>query len=239
MNLLDLNDIKAVAFDIDGTLYRTWKFNIRMPVHFISHIYFFLQYGLVRSEMRKIGARSENLVRLQAEMMGKRLHCSPEEAQILLDKIVYKGLEKKFQNLKPCKGAVEFIKKLKANGYKIGILSDFPPEQKGDIWGIKSLCDVVLGSEAAGALKPSAIPFTKLADEFKLKPEQVLYVGNNLKYDVLGSKNAGMKAAWIRTPGLFSKDSKDADISFVHYKQLDKKFFESVNKDNLIGTEPK
>lgn len=225
MSDLNLSEIKAVAFDIDGTLYRTWRFNIRMPLHFFRHCLFFLKYGLVRNELRKKGI-SGNIQQIQAEMMAKRLRCTPEEAIKMLDKIVYSGLEEKFQKIKPCADVVDFIKKLKDKGFKIGILSDFPPEQKGEIWGIKKMCDVILGAEDAGALKPSTIPFNELAKKLELPCEQILYVGNSHKYDVMGSKNAGMKAAWIQTPGLFKKkSSKIADISFFHYRQLDKIFF--------------
>jgi len=238
VNIVDFSDIKAVAFDIDGTLYRTWRFNIRMPVHFFGHLYFFSQYGLVRRKMRKMMASSDDLCKLQAELMSKRLFCSPEKAQLILDKIVYKGMEKMFRTIRPCKGAYDFIKKLKDNGYKIGILSDFPPEQKGEIWGIKSLCDVILGTEAAGALKPSPVPFLKLAEKLELKPEQILYVGNNHKYDILGSKNAGMKAAWIKQPELFKKKSEEADITFYHYKELDEAFFNGAKKTDNLGAVP-
>lgn len=226
MNNANLSEIKAVVFDIDGTLYRTWKFNIRIPFTFLRRCFFFLKYGLVRNELRKKEI-SGNIRQIQAEMMAKRLKCSPEEAIKKLDEIVYSGLASKFKKIKPCKGVVNFIKKLKERGYKIGILSDFPPEQKGDIWGIKKMCDVVLGAEEAGALKPSPIPFNVVAEKLGLPCEQILYVGNSYKYDVIGAKEAGMKSAWIRTPGLLKKRaSARADISFFHYKQLDKIFFE-------------
>ncbi len=226
---MDFSNIKAVAFDIDGTLYRTWKFNIRMPIYFITHSIFFLKYGLVRNIMHK-SEPTDKFMQVQASHMAKKLKCSPEEAEKRLDQVVYKGLERKFKTIKPCKGAVEFIQKLKKNGYKIALLSDFPPEQKGDIWGIRDLCDVLLGSEDAGALKPSPTPFLKLAEKLSLPPEQILYVGNNHKYDIAGAKNVGMKAAWLILPhsGWLGKKSRLADVTFWHYEQLDKIFFENV-----------
>lgn len=230
---MDFTKIKAVAFDIDGTLYRTWKFNIRMPFYFLPRSIFFLKYGMVRSIMHKSPA-TDNFIEIQAQHMAKKLHCSAQEAKDRLDKVVYKGLEKKFASIKPCKGVVSFIKRLKDNGYKLGILSDFPPEQKGSIWGIRDLCDVVLGSEEAGALKPDATPFLKLAEQLGLAPEEILYVGNNHKYDVAGAKNVGMKAAWIRVPLPFwwCRKSKLADISFCHYKELEEAIFGDVKHDS-------
>ena len=224
MNNVDLTNIKAVAFDIDGTLYRAWKFNIRALPYLTFHSFFFLKYGLVRNIMHKTPA-TDRFVMLQASHMAKKLGCTPEEAEQRLEKVVYKGLEKFFVKIKPCRGAVEFIKQLKENNYKLALLSDFPPEQKGDIWGIKSLCDVVLGSEEAGALKPASTPFERLAKDLNLEPQEILYVGNNHKYDIEGAHNFGMKTAWITMPGLIHRRSKIADITFCHYKKLSELFF--------------
>jgi len=173
---------------------------------------------------------TNDFIRVQGTHMAKKLKCTTEEAIARLDKVVYKGLEKKFVNIKPCPGSIELIKKLKANGYKIALLSDFPPEQKGDIWGIRDLCDVLLGSEEAGALKPDPTPFLTLAERLQLKPEQILYVGNNHKYDIVGSKNVGMKSAWFVSSSArwFKKKSNAADIIFWDYYTLDKILF---NKD--------
>lgn len=226
MNTFNSSNIKAVAFDIDGTLYRAWRLNLRMSLYFVPRCFFFLKYGLVRNVLRKTEPRPD-FVDYQADLMAEKLHCSRADAKAKLDRIVYKGLCKFFKKIKPCKGAIEFIHKLKDSGYKIGILSDFPPEQKGEIWGIKSLCDVVLGSEDTGALKPDKVPFDALANQLGLPPEQILFVGNSHKYDVMGSKNSGMKSAWIITPWqkFWGKKSKEADITFCHYKELDQIFF--------------
>ena len=216
-----LGEIKAVAFDIDGTLYRTWKLNIRIFFHFLLHNQFFLKYGIVRAKIRKIPLDT-TFKEAQTKMMAEKLRCSPSEAELLLTKIVYAGLSSYFYKIKPYKGAIELIKDLKAAGFKIALLSDFPPEQKGDIWGAKELCDVILGTEDTGALKPSAIPFNTMAQKLALPPEQILYVGNSHKYDVVGAKNAGMKAAWLVQPekGILGKKSKLADITFWKYSQL-------------------
>ena len=158
-----LGEIKAVAFDIDGTLYRTWKLNIRILFHFLRYNQFFLKYGIVRAKIRKIPLK-DDFKTTQTQMMAERLGCSPAEAELLLTRIVYAGLSSYFYKIKPYKGAVELIQDLKNAGFKIALLSDFPPEQKGDVWGIKDLCDVVLGTEETGALKPSAQPFKKMAE---------------------------------------------------------------------------
>ena len=227
----DLGEIKAVAFDIDGTLYRTWKLNIRIIFHFLRYNQFFLKYGLVRSKIRKIPL-NDTFKNVQTQMMAKKLHCSPSEAELLLTKIVYAGLSSYFYKIKPYKGAIELIKELKSAGYKIALLSDFPPEQKGDVWGARELSDVILGTEDTGALKPSSIPFNTMAEKLGVPAEEILYVGNSHKYDVVGAKNAGMKAAWLVQPekGLLGIKSKIADLTFWKYSQL---------RDLLLGKQEK
>ncbi len=212
----NLGEIEAVAFDIDGTLYAQWQIHFRAIFHYITRPFFFLKYGLVRKEMHGF-LPLENFYEVQAEKMAKRLKCSTEKAYEMLDKNVYSGLSKYFEKI-PCeKDVPETFKKFKEAGLKIALLSDFPPEQKGEIWGLKKYCDVILGTENLGALKPDPFSFLKMAERLGVEPEKILFVGNSKKYDVKGAKNAKMKCAY------FGKHkAKEADFSFSKYRQLQK-----------------
>ena len=101
-------------------------------------------------------------------------------------------------------------------------MSDFPPEQKGEIWGVKKYCDVVLGTEQLGALKPDPYSFLEMAKMLNVEPSKILYVGNSKKYDVAGSHNAGMKCAYLVPfrKRLFKKFIKEPEICFSNYRQL-------------------
>lgn len=224
-------EIKAVAFDIDGTLYKELPFNLRVAPYFLIHLNFFLPFNKVRKELRhnKPEGFYDDFNSEQVRLLSEKLKCSPKKAEKKLNKIVYEGLKKYYQKLKPYKGARDFIKRLKETGIKVAILSDFPPEQKGDIWGIKDYCDFLLGSEQTGALKPSPHVFSVLQKTLNIPAEEILYVGNNHKYDIEGSKKAGMKAAWIITPGKkrSGTTSEIADVIFTEYSELETKFFEN------------
>ncbi|MCF0242806.1 MAG: HAD family hydrolase [Treponema sp.] len=217
----NLGEIKAVAFDIDGTLYKNWQLNFRITGHFLRHIYFFAHYGLARKDLRKI-SQVDDFSKVQAGFMAKRLNVTAEEAQSLLDKIIYEGLMPYFARITPCRNSLETIKSFKEAGFKIALLSDFPPEQKGELWGFKPYCDLLLGTEACGALKPLPDAFKAMAEKLGVKPEEILYVGNSLKYDVMGSKNVGMKAAWFATKwDYFWKGCpKEPDFVFHNYLKL-------------------
>ena len=87
MNSIDISTIKAVAFDIDGTLYRAWKLNVRMSFYFLCHGVFFLKYGLVRNIMHKTAA-TPDFIKIQSEHMAKKLKCTPEEAEEQLNTVI-------------------------------------------------------------------------------------------------------------------------------------------------------
>lgn len=219
----NIGDIQAVAFDIDGTLYRPRDLHVRMMFHFFRFNQFFLQYGIVRSKIHDMGVL-DDFYAAQAEMLAKRIGCSVDTAKERLERIVYKGLSLLFESIPLCAHVEETFQAFHAAGLKIALMSDFPPEQKGGLWGLKKYCDVLLGTETTGALKPSPHPFRVLAEKLGVAPEHILYVGNSVKYDVVGAKNAGMKTAHFgpRWRNLLGMSCRKADISFCDYRQLRK-----------------
>jgi putative hydrolase of the HAD superfamily len=215
--------VKAIAFDIDGTLYPDWRLYIRLVPHVIKHLSFFRAYSRVRKQLRKT-APLPDFFEYQGRLLAEQLHCNPAEAKGLIDSIIYKGLQPHFSKIKPFAHSVRTIQAFKGAGYKIAILSDFPPEQKGALWGIAALCDVMLGSEEIGALKPSKYAFGMLSGALGVSAEEILYVGNNISADIRGACDAGMKTAY-RMPlwrQILGKKPVIADISFKNYRQLQK-----------------
>lgn len=214
-------DIKAVAFDIDGTLYPSISLYVRLLPYIVRHLRFYLHYNRVRRIMHRT-APLPDFYEYQARRFAEGAGCSVSEAHSLIQKIAYDGLTPYFKKIKPFKYIEETFQKLHEAGYKIALLSDFPPAQKGEIWGVIPYCDIILGTEEIGALKPSKYPFGILANALELEPSQILYVGNSVKFDVRGANNAGMKSAIIASPlrRIFSKKVKEADISFSNYRQF-------------------
>jgi len=164
----------------------------------------------------------------QGRLMAQELGCSSLRARAMIKLIAYDGLKPYFEKIKPFKHVQEVFKTLHEKDCKIALLSDFPPDQKGEIWGLVPYCDLILGSEEIGALKPSKYPFGIMAMAMELEPSQILYVGNSIHFDVRGANNAGMKSAIITSPlkRIFSKKIKEADISFSNYRQFLKSVLE-------------
>ncbi|MDR3283971.1 MAG: HAD family hydrolase [Treponema sp.] len=215
--------LKAVAFDIDGTLYSDWSLYLRIIPYVIKHLSFFLAYDRVRKTLRRTAPLAD-FFEYQARLLAEELHIASPEARELIDRIIYQGLKPYFKKIKPYAHSIMTVRAFYDAGLKIAILSDFPPAQKGDIWGLAQFCDVILGSEEIGALKPSKYAFGILANTLEMLPEEILYVGNSIASDIQGAHNAGMKTAyrlplWRKITG---KIPVQADISFRNYRQLQK-----------------
>lgn len=222
-------DISAAAFDIDGTIYPERRFYFKILPFILKNFSFMQAFKKVRKEIRlwqmnNPDKKIENFFDFQAELLSKYISKEPEVLKREIQEKIYEGWKPIFKKVKPYPYVLETIRLFKEQGLKIAVLSDFPPEQKNDIWGILPYCDAVLGAENTGALKPSGIPFKALAESLNLPCTKILYVGNSKKFDVDGAKAAGMKTAFIRKRFLylFNKKVKDADISFYTYRQLSK-----------------
>ena len=224
--------ISAIAFDIDGTLYPSWRFNLRIIPFLLKNFNLMSAFNKTRKDIRLWQEKNpdkvlSNFFDFQAEILSKHSGKTEEEVKAFLETEIYTGWKKRFARIKPYFFAKEAIEKFKSEGLKIGLLSDFLPEQKNDVWGILPLCDTALGSETIGALKPSPLPFQKLAEDLGVPCNKILYVGNNLKYDIAGAKSAGMYTACIKgwfsiliKKVFFQKSSENPDIYFSNYRQL-------------------
>lgn len=218
-------EIDAIAFDIDGTLYPNRAFYRFLGPFLLKNARFLSDFGKVRETIRiwqekHPGEKHADFFSWQSELMAGYLHCTPEEARRILEEKIYEGWKPLFEKVKPFPYLVESFTAFKNAGLKIGVLSDFLPAQKGDIWGLAPLCDVILGSEETGALKPSPVPFAALSKALGVIPSRILYVGNSLRSDVRGAHEAGMKTAVIKHFFSFCPGKCEADISFFGYRQL-------------------
>jgi putative hydrolase of the HAD superfamily len=102
--------------------------------------------------------------------------------------------------------AVDTIRALRAQGLKIGILTNGPSElqrRKLRRIGIEQEVDAVAVSEEIGASKPDPRAYERAVAMLGLEPAEVAMVGDHVVNDVAGALAAGLAAAvWVeRRPG--------------------------------------
>lgn len=220
-------DIDAIAFDIDGTLYSNLALYPRLLPFLLGNARFLARFGTVRKEIRRLQDASPGVVHpdffgWQAELMAPLIGTDAVTARARIREKIYEGWKPVFARVRPHPHLGESFRAFHASGLRVGLLSDFLPGQKGDVWGLVPLCDTVLGSEETGALKPSPVPFLALSRALGVPPGRILYVGNSIRSDVKGASAVGMKTACIVSPLAWFSGYRvpGADISFYSYRQL-------------------
>ncbi|GHT70317.1 phosphoglycolate phosphatase [Spirochaetia bacterium] len=226
-------DIDGVAFDLDGTLYPNYRLNLRLIPFILKEIPLLWAFGKARDVLRgKIPGKiapvveaAEDFYDAQARHMGAFLNKDAAFIKERTERLIYRGWVSLFRNIKLFPYVGETLGAIRSKGLKLGLLSDFPPEQKLEYLGLGGIWDAVCCSEQVGRLKPAPESFEELARVMGLKPERLLYVGNSFSYDVIGAKNAGMKTALICHPlmgPLLRKGRTPPDFIFHDYRQLGK-----------------
>lgn len=94
---------------------------------------------------------------------------------------------------------IETLKQLKKD-YFLAIVSNGNPvsqRRKLDNINLYEYFDYTLISGEIGIRKPDAGIFLYACNQLNVKPEECLYVGDNPKADMIGSRNAGMNSLYV------------------------------------------
>ncbi len=213
-----LRQIRAVAFDVDGTFYdsrQLWKV-VRWS--WLRDLRLVIAFDRVREALRETD-QNHDLRRLQVEMVAERLQRDETDVRARLNAIFYEesGWLNRAGRLTLYRSFREFLELLVAAGIEIGILSDFPIEPKLTLWGLSGYpWKTQLNTEDLGCLKPSPIAFQQLARDLACDPSEILYVGDKESRDIVGAKRSGIRAARIS----HRQVSSQADLIFCCYQQL-------------------
>jgi putative hydrolase of the HAD superfamily len=203
--------IKAVLFDLDGTLYDEKQFVLSGFREVSKHIC--SKYNLNYDEVYKIlvsdfehGLRRKNF-------------------DFLLEKIKLNENVKKLvkiyrthtPNISLYEDAKEILPKLKKK-YKLGIITEGYKkiqENKISILGIKEYFDLITITCAHGKLNTKL--FKKTLDHITVKPKECLYVGDNPARDFLAPKKLGIHTVRVKREANASEATDLNDICRADY----------------------
>jgi putative hydrolase of the HAD superfamily len=156
---------------------------------------FFRDLHKVRAGMRGEGPvddfRAEQARRL-AESMGT----TPEQAARQVERVIDVHWMRAFKKVRPFKGVRLALQGLAERKLPMGLISDYPLDQKLAGLGLADLPWVFsINTEDVGALKPHPAAFLEAARRLGVEPAGVLHVGDREDCDVAGALAAGMRAA--------------------------------------------
>jgi putative hydrolase of the HAD superfamily len=106
----------------------------------------------------------------------------------------YKRNWSAFEDVIPC------LMQLTLLGFRLGIISNGDYDQqleKLEKMGIREYFDCIITSSEIGLAKPNATIFLEACYQANVHVHESYYIGDRLKTDAIGAKNAGMKGIWI------------------------------------------
>ncbi len=221
--------VKAIAFDIDGTLYPQWKLLTTSLGFYMANFSLVQRYWKVRRNLRRDGYHyqaegRQGLRHHQAQMYADLTGECVADVEKLLDYKIYQVWEGTFRHIRPLPGVGEVLRELKHRGFIVAAMSDFPVEQKLRFFGLDSeYWDLAITSEDSGYLKPHARAYQYLSQKLNLLPSEILYVGNSYRNDIEGAKKAGYWAAF------FARKNRRDSLADFHYRSYPH-FLERLDK---------
>ncbi|MCG2886386.1 MAG: HAD family hydrolase [Vulcanisaeta sp.] len=183
----EVNRVKAVVFDLDGTLVDT------VPLHVMSWIETCRRLNLPIPPMDYV----QSLMGLRALDIA-RLLCGDEnaEAALRIKNEVYLSL---INNAKPMNNALEVLRTLKERGFMVGIVtssSRYVALKVLEVTGLIRYVDAIVAGDDVERGKPSAEPLLKLLSMWGLGVDEVVVVGDS-RYDVDMARNAGVNVVFL------------------------------------------
>ena len=121
------------------------------------------------------------------------------DAHGVADAALREALMQAYLELKPYPEVADALRGLKANGFKLAILSNGSPKMLAaavDNAGLAALFDAVLSVEDVGIYKPDRRVYQLACDRFAVAANEITFLSSNA-WDVRGAANFGFQVVWI------------------------------------------
>ncbi len=197
----EIQQLKGVIFDLDDTLYSESDY-VRSGFKAVAEL---LNDKSSESKLQKYYEEGKPAIDALLNEINK-----PE----LKDKCL-EAYRNNIPDIKLYDGIKELLISLRANGVKVGIITDGRPEgqnNKIDSLGLRDLADDIIITDELGGTqfrKPNDVSFRIMSCRWKLPFEQIAYVGDNPRKDFYAPAQLGMKSIYFKNKdGLYSFDSE-------------------------------
>lgn len=184
--------IKAVLFDLDGTLIDTNNLIIQS----FKHTY--------KKHLNEDVPESEILMYFGEPLLDTLARYDKDNAHILIQ--TYRAYNEAIHDelTKEIAGVKETLRELKALGIKLGVVTSKRGElaERGlKLFNLQDFMEVIVTPEHTAKHKPDAEPVLKACELLKIQPEEALMVGDS-HFDILCGNNAGAKTCLVKYTAL-------------------------------------
>lgn len=206
--------IRAVLFDVDGTLYHQPPLRLLMAgelgaAPWLNHapwrvprVWRMLSvFRRVREELRALGHAEEPLATLQYTRAAARADVPASDMEATVTEWMYERPLKYLPRVVRG-GMAGVLAGLESRGLRVGAFSDYPVAEKLQAMGLRGAMSIELDatSEAINAFKPHPRGLFVACERWGLTPGEVLYVGDRADVDAEGAARAGMPCAIVGRP---------------------------------------
>lgn len=205
--------LKAVFFDLDDTLYGSFKECDRRGYDYIG------AYA-----ERELGVSAETFVQAFAAYRAKIARAQPGMPPLHDRVLVAQGALESlglnavrharnvfraywqgvFDTMELRSGVYELLRDLRAAGVKTAVCTDMLANiqmEKLELLGLADAVDFLVSSEEAGRDKPAPPIFWLALQKCGVRPDEALMVGDNFVHDVQGALDCGIPGVWLNWNG--------------------------------------
>lgn len=207
-------DIKAVTFDVGGTLIEPWPS--------VGHVYAAVaaQHGIADLSPDTLNTRFRAAWRARPGFRHSRQAWSDLVDEVFLtvtqtppsrtffpalyDQFAEPGAWRVYDDVLPA------LEGLASRGIKLGVISNWDERLRGLLGKLKlnGYFEVMSVSYEVGSPKPSPVIFEYAASALRLPANAILHIGDSIEMDVKGARAAGFNALQIdRSSGIDDTDT--------------------------------
>jgi putative hydrolase of the HAD superfamily len=201
-----------------GMMFRLAAAYVWKPWEGIATIRMLAAYRQAQESLRETPVTSD-LRQEQVLLAARRAGADPEAvesaARVWMEE---RPLDLLRRAMRP--GVVELLDMARRRGLRLGVLSDYPAEEKLTAMGILGMFDVVLCAQDAEVqrFKPSPLGLKVAMERLGVRKSECLYVGDRAEVDGTAAAEAGM--AWVIVGGRRTRWDKGQVASLPELQNL-------------------
>ncbi len=213
----DLSRVRAVIFDLDGTLVDTKRFPViasqnlfaRLEIDSEALFQRFLA-SLIAEYFRLIDAvvdgaeyiRPWEIIRRSIRVALNDIGVSIEDETLDSATDEFHRLHLELSQLYP--GAADLLSVLRGRGVRMAVITNSFEGDTETILrreGVVDYFDVIVDGAIARTYKPHPRPFRIALEGLDATPEEALVIGDEYYADMVGAHRAGLRAFWVNVRG--------------------------------------